>query len=278
MITCKLPFGEPRLKKDGFPNVPSYEFPFRGVGHITIAPPPKIEYPVLGTEVHNIFTFPRCYNCAAALLTDNSCCHTQKERSIKGVWSHFEIRKALEMNYVILAYHKVWMWDEFSTDLYKEYALLFLTVMIKKRGYSSVANGEEIEKEAVARYAQMIGFDIPKDRNPAFIGMAARILLDPREYVTNKKPIICNPAQLSEYFNNQKDRMDGYWKVTNDIYIVSLKQAAEDRKEVADVFLLDIMLIGLARLRLYSLADKNIYQNDYYTHHFLDLYLYGYGR
>jgi len=66
----------------------------------------------------------------------SACQHTDAERSITGLWTTTEIKKALEKGYKIIEIYEVQYFKEKSTDLWKSYINKFMKIKLETSPFS----------------------------------------------------------------------------------------------------------------------------------------------
>jgi hypothetical protein len=134
---CKYPVGHPNVITSNFKDLSEYF----GVVYCTVLPPKKLYYPVLPCKAGGKLMFTLCHTCANE-NSDQECRHSDKERSLSGVWTTMELQKAVEKGYVITNFHEVYHYPRFSQyDPIKKTGGLFAPYIMTFQGLKQEASG-----------------------------------------------------------------------------------------------------------------------------------------
>lgn len=87
----------------------------RGLIYCDVLPPNNLYHPVLPQVINNKLTFSLCKTCAQEQKITH-CNHTPQERTFRGIWTHFELLKALEKGYKIVKLHEIHHFTEWAVD------------------------------------------------------------------------------------------------------------------------------------------------------------------
>lgn len=139
-------------------------------------PPTDLYCPVLPVRVRNKLIFTLCYACARDAQT-TQCEHTQRERSIVGVYPIAEVRLALEQGYRILETIEVWLYatsqydpQTGSEDIFSAYMRTFCKLKQESSGWPSDVTSQ-IERDKYIREffeSDGIHLDVDKiEKNPS---------------------------------------------------------------------------------------------------------------
>ena len=85
------------------------------VAKVDILPPERLLHPILPYRAGGKLTFSLCAACVKEeqdkpwLERTNICSHTDKERTLRGIWATIEIQKAVELGYRLLKIHDVFI-------------------------------------------------------------------------------------------------------------------------------------------------------------------------
>lgn len=271
MLDCELPVGPPIVKRNGFPPVPSTSFPFKGLAHLRILPPTDLRHPLLAVKMHNSLIFPVCRTCSQKKLK-TKCTHSDEERSITGTWVHFEIIKALSLNYVILEYYEIWIYDKWSTTLFAKYIKTFYKVKTASSGWPKGVKSDEDKAKCLAHYKKTMGFDLTVDEvkecnarkylsklllNTSWGKLSQRIVL--------KKTIFCDGDGLCHLMDAKLHLISTYRQLRDDLFIVSVGLPPEEAHSSPNGNLpIGITITAHGRLLLYSLLER-AYPNACYN-------------
>jgi len=73
----------------------------KGLMKCKVVPPRKLYHPVFPYNSNSKLMLPLCSACADTMNQGN-CTHTEEERCIVGTWVVDEVRKAIEMGYILM--------------------------------------------------------------------------------------------------------------------------------------------------------------------------------
>lgn len=264
MRSCELPIGAPFVKRSDFPPVPATEFCFKGIGHIRILPPLSLRYPLLAVKMSNNLKFITCRTCALK-KSSKKCNHTVDERAIVGSWSHFEIQKALSLNYIILDFFEIWIYSKWSTTLFTDYINTFYKVKTASSGWPYGVESHEDKLKCLAEYKETMGIELSIDdikKNNSYRSVSKMILnaswgkLSQR--IELKKTIFCDGDQLSDLLDTKMSQISTYRQLKDDLFIVSINTIPEEARPNATGNLpIGITITSHARLLLYSLLERS---------------------
>ncbi len=127
--SCKTyPIGHPEIILKDFEPVESYF----GLIKCTVLPPRKLLHPLIPFKSpQGKLLFALCRTCAEQQLQE-SCQHSDEERSISGVWTSVELSHAVVKGYSVVKIVEVWHFPQTSDDLFSGYVKTFLK--FKQRG------------------------------------------------------------------------------------------------------------------------------------------------
>ncbi len=116
---------------------------YKGLFNCYVIPPSRLYIPLLPYRSGGKLMFPLCRTCADE-NNQNSCSHTERERIIKGVYTHIELMYAVEnLGYKIKKIIEVWSWTDWRNDMFKEYINNFFTIKEQASGWPDECNTEE---------------------------------------------------------------------------------------------------------------------------------------
>ena len=128
-MNCRKPYpiGHPLILTEGFGATDSVHFRYRGLIKCSVLPPDRLLHPLLGAKINGKLVFALCPICAENML-QVSCPHADEERLIVGVWTTFELSKAVSLGYTITEVDEIWHWGEWSENLFAPYIKNFFKV------------------------------------------------------------------------------------------------------------------------------------------------------
>ena len=100
---------------------------------------PKLFHPLLPVRCRNKLMFPLCAVCAQDPPESQICNHTNEERALVGTWVSEEIKKAIELGYVLVDIYEVWHFEESSDSLFRDYINSFLAMKQEAKGFLAVS-------------------------------------------------------------------------------------------------------------------------------------------
>ena len=80
-----------------------------------VLPPRKLYHPVLPYKNNSKLMFPLCSACAYK-VNQGKCTHCDEERCIVGTWVVDEVRKAVEMDCIVMDVFEFWEYEVTSFD------------------------------------------------------------------------------------------------------------------------------------------------------------------
>ena len=181
-----------------------------GLIKCTVLPPKRLYHPVLPYRYGGKLTFPLCRKCleVAHELSEKHwesdslyfkeyhskfsgdgyvCNHKDNKRTLTGTWVSCELKKAIQMGYIITCIFEVWHYSHtsqydsktFEGGLFKNYVNTFLRLKQEKSGWPSwVKTGSDKEKY-LASYYEKEGITLRPDEievNPGLRAVSKLIL------------------------------------------------------------------------------------------------------
>lgn len=178
----RFPIGHPEIMT--YPNLPSVEECTRhiqedvwfGILKVDVDPPRGLFFPVLPTIVNHRLMFGLCRTCMSLSCESTLCEHdAEARRLLDGVWTTFEIKKALEKGYTIHTVHEVWHYPQTSDDLFTEYIDKNLKMKLEASGWPTWCRSEEEKRQFVNEVFQRESIVLDPDNmsyNPGMRGVA----------------------------------------------------------------------------------------------------------
>src|SRR5829696_6514660 len=91
-----------------------------------------INFSTLKTREEKSYAKKHCRQCHA--YRNESCSHTDEERSLTGTWATPEIEKAIELGYKILDVYEVDHFNRMSKELFNQYVKTFYKIKQESSG------------------------------------------------------------------------------------------------------------------------------------------------
>ena len=106
-------------------------------------------------------------------MEQEQCQHSDEERAIRGVWVTEEVKKAVEMGYIILRTYEVYHFPQTSKDLFKAYIDTFLKIKQEASGWPSGCSTDEEKNEYIRCYEDHEGIKLEKEKVTKNAGLRA---------------------------------------------------------------------------------------------------------
>lgn len=114
-----------------------------GLIKCSVLPPQNLYHPVLPQKANGKLMFSLCRLCTEQ-MTQGNCNHLEKDRVLTGTWVVDEVRKAVELGYVIKKIHEIWQYEITQYDkitgqggLFVPYINAFLKIKQEASGFPS---------------------------------------------------------------------------------------------------------------------------------------------
>ncbi|KAG2468615.1 DPOM polymerase, partial [Polypterus senegalus] len=156
--TKSFPAGHPVIIREDFDDLSEYF----GFAKVTIFPPKKLLFPVLGTCLNGHILFSLCRTCAEMKQTA-ICTHEDEQRSLTGIWSTVELSKALECGYRVGKVFEVWHFEKRSTKLFESYIKRNMKIKQEAQGFPHWCNNDEQKDLYVKKYFDEEGVKLERD-------------------------------------------------------------------------------------------------------------------
>uniref|UniRef100_A0A914V8J6 Uncharacterized protein n=1 Tax=Plectus sambesii TaxID=2011161 RepID=A0A914V8J6_9BILA len=136
-----------------------------------VLPPRKLLHPVLPYKTAGKLLFPLCKSCCKE-QNQESCNHSEEEKSFWGTWCTNGIDKALQLGYEVLKIVEVWHYEEWSTyngkddntGLFTKYVNRFLKIKVEASGWPSWVNTNEDREKYIENYKKREGITLDNRR------------------------------------------------------------------------------------------------------------------
>ena len=264
-----LYIGESECRDFAGQNYENFSTKVEGIVYCKILPPRNLFHPVLPIKMHGKLLFGLCRTCCEE-MSKIDCIHKNEDlRCFKGTWVSLELKKALEMGYVIKTVYEIWQYqmtqyDSVSKngDLFAEYIDTFYKLKTK-------ASGLPEEFATIAEYVEYIkeqeGIELDGSRfekNPSFRVVEKTCLnslwgfFGQQENKTQTR-IVDNPSDLHALLTSPMTEVSGIVPVNDNILYVStrFKEDTFIPLNTANV-IVAAFVTAQARLKLYSYLEK----------------------
>ena len=179
---------------------------YKGLIKCRVLPPQDLWMPVLPIHCNSKMVFTLCRTCAEKEM--DYCTHSSYERFLYGTWTHVELAKAIALGYQVSKVYHVWHWDEWSTDVYRQYIDKYLKMKQEASGYPPGVDTEEAQDKFKQDYFEAEGIRLQQvEKNPGKRAFAKTMLncLWGKNAQTNLLP-------KTEYVH----RLDQFYGILND--------------------------------------------------------------
>jgi len=141
-----------------------------GVVKAKVLPPRGLYHPILPAKINDKLMFTLCYACAVS--NSSRCRHTNRERSLTGVWCTPEVDLAVDHGYTILDVYEVHHFEnrtEEGNGVMKAYVKEFLRGKQEASGWPEENMSEEEKQNYIRDYQQHEGIQLNREniaKNP----------------------------------------------------------------------------------------------------------------
>ena len=180
---CEYPEGHPTIISQ--PNTTDISNYF-GIVKCDILPPKGLYHPVLPLRQGGKLTFPLCKTCVQNELEkpflerSAICNHTNDERTLQGTWCTPELKKAVEMGYVIKHIYEIWHFEKTQHGLFRDYVNTWLKLKEEASGWPSHVNDDEtLKRQHLHDYETHEGIRLEREniqKNPGLRTLAKLML------------------------------------------------------------------------------------------------------
>jgi hypothetical protein len=110
---------------------------YKGLIKCHIIPPKGLRFPVIPARIPKDprFLMALCLKCAKQFAKSNTkvydefkCTHSDEERGFTTTTTTIELEEALKHNYRVTKLYRVWHYDHWSNEIFREYMKTFLKV------------------------------------------------------------------------------------------------------------------------------------------------------
>lgn len=159
-----FPKGHPEIIYDHFKNLDQYE----GIINAQITPPRNLRHPLLPSHINGKLMYVLCNKCAE-ITSEARCEHTDDERTLSGTWVIVEVKKALELGYVLKQIFCIWHYKEIALsndgqNVYKEFINKWMKIKLQASGWPKENMTSEDKKAHMANIARFEGISMEEDK------------------------------------------------------------------------------------------------------------------
>ena len=156
-----------------------------GLALVDVIAPERLFHPVLPVREGGKLMFPQCASCVKKehekpwLERGNMCCHSTKERTLRGTWTTLELQKVVETGCHIVNIHEVWHFtpDNRRVGLFKDYVNTWLKLKLESAGWPADCVTPDQKEEYVKAYEQHEGIKLENvAENPGREAIAKMLL------------------------------------------------------------------------------------------------------
>ena len=215
--------------------------------------------------------FALCKTCAETKQQE-TCNHTDEERSFIGTWVSDELKKALEKGYEIIEMYEVWHFEKTSQydpdtktgGLFTEYVNTFLKMKQEASGWPEWCDNDDNKHKYINDYYEREGIQLDYDnirKNPGLRSLAKLMLNSfwgKFGQRTNMQRLshIADPAEFFDMLTNDEQTITGINFINDDIVELRWKYCDEFVESTGRTnVVIAAYTTALARLKLYSYLE-----------------------
>nr|XP_015834829.1 PREDICTED: probable DNA polymerase [Tribolium castaneum] len=244
---------------------------FEGVIKCIVMPPQHLYHPVLPYRYKGKLTFPLCKTCVE-ISNQYDCGHKPEERQFTGTYVADELRKAVELGYVITLLLEAWEYNvvqynkETNTKgLFTDYVNRFLKMKQEYSGWLSWCDSEDKKQLYLTQYFEKEGIVLDAENISENSGMRfiSKIMLNSfwgkfgQRENPQKTEIIDDARTLFDLLTNHSRITHNLTIVNNDVLLANWDSVCEDiiPLKTVNVIIAAYTTAG-ARLELYKYLEK----------------------
>ncbi|CAO4382238.1 unnamed protein product [Caenorhabditis nigoni] len=280
----EFPYGAPRNVSASTFKVPitmSHMIPIRGFIACRILAPRQLKTPLIPIKTTGKLIFALCLGDMCQIVQPRTCTHTDKERSFNGVFTTIELKKALDLGYIITdVYHAIHYayWakndEEGVGGLFSSYINQMMVEKIYASGWPSNVKTPDQQEAFIRGYKEKEGILVnDKSRFVPRPGarLAAKLLLNSlwgklaQRVDRPNTEIVISPAKFWRIFHNTSIVMEDVWCINNTMMIRCTQRVETLQSLKTGAVHIAAYVTSYARLRLYRLMEKVGADNIVYT-------------
>ncbi|CAL2047004.1 unnamed protein product [Caenorhabditis brenneri] len=259
-------------------NLPS-GIQWKGFIACRVLPPRNLKLPLLAMKPNGKLVFALCWTCAKYQL-QQTCTHTDEERSFTGTFTTVEMKKALELGYVVTKVfdairYKHWAKNdaEGHGGLFTSYMNQMIALKIYASGWPSDVKTDEEKKKFVEEYKKQgiilndwsLFVESPGRR------LAAKLLLNSlwgkmAQRVDMPNTAFCpDPARFWKMFHDTSIVMENVWTFKGTVMVVYRTREEALKSLSSGAMHIAAHVPSYGRLHLYRLMEKVGADNICYT-------------
>ncbi|XP_028519091.1 uncharacterized protein LOC110252733 [Exaiptasia diaphana] len=246
-----------------------------GLVKVDVDPPHELFFPVLPMIIHQRLMFGLCRTCMQESNEEEEdnddknkrCPHSKEQRRLlDGVWTTFELKKALEKGYQIHAFHEVWHYSETTQTLFSDYINQNLKLKMEASGWPSRCQTDQEKQEFLKEVQQRENLKLDPEKVAFNPGMryVAKLFLNSLwgKFAQNEQ------RSKTEYVNEAEHYFKLLYSDVHEVNQVILLDQGEmaqvtftEKKEVIRPLqygnvVLASCVTSWARLKLYEMLEK----------------------
>ena len=242
-----------------------------------ILAPRDLFLPVLPVRMHGKLLFPLCWSCVTNLNNDE-CTHEHvRDRELSGTWVSDEIKKAVEVGYIVMSIEEIWQYNTCQYDptnnqsdlntngLFVDYINTFLKIKQEASGWPRDCINEESRVKYINDYKEKENILLEKDKiakNPGLRSLSKLCLnsfwgkFGQRENMDTTE-IVRTGGELQKLILNDKIEVKNILPFNNEVFYVnwSFKGDNFTPSSVTNVAIA-AYTTAQARLKLYTFLEK----------------------
>lgn len=214
---------------------------FDGLLTCLVLPPKYCYFPVLPAKMHNKLMFFLCRQCAI-ISSQDSCSHSDIERSFTGTWVIDEVREAIKQGYTVLKVYEMWKYTITQYDknlksggLFAEYVNKFYMLKASSSGWPEWCTDDFLKHLYIESIKESEGVTLDSDKiqnNPGLRALAKLQLnsfwgkFGQRENMT-QVAVIDSHHELAKRLADPSVEVQSYVIINDEKLLLSYKQKDE---------------------------------------------------
>ena len=245
---------------------------FDGLISCKILPPRNLLHPLLPTKMHGKLMFALCRKCCEDLV-EGECLHeNENDRCLNGSWVADEVKKAVELGYILKKVYEIWMYKMTCYDpisktggLFSGYINEFFKLKTEASGFPADCVDEESRDRYISEFERVEGVKLDRDRvnvNPSLRSVAKLCLVSlwgkfGQQEDKSTTEIVDSSTRLHELLMSPRHEVLNILPVNQDVLYVRYKlcdDAPTSHTQNVNV-VIAAYTTALARLKLYSYLE-----------------------
>lgn len=142
---------------------------FNGLMSCKILPPRDLLHPLLPSKMHGKLFFSLCQKCSEDMIQGECIHENENDRCITGTWVVDEIKKALDLGYILKIVYEIWSYKITRYDrvtktggLFAEYINEFFKLKTEASGYPSDCVDDDSKDRYIEEFERVEGIKLDK--------------------------------------------------------------------------------------------------------------------